>query len=147
MNSPLGSFLLPAGYEGPTGIRALARETSSLVEAARLIQRSRADRRARAVLPYVGSHRVPAHDPVLLVPGFMAGDPSLRAMSLFLRRQGFRTYRAQILVNAGCTLQAADRLESRIESIAIRRNRKVSIVSGTVSAACWRAVWQRVALT
>ncbi len=121
----------------------MARETSSLVEAARLIQRSRTDRRARALLPYVGSHRVPAHDPVLLVPGFMAGDPTLKAMSLFLRREGFRTYRAQILVNAGCTRQAADRLESRIESIAVRRNRKVSIVGHSLGGMLARGLAAR----
>ena len=64
------------------------------------------------MLPYAGSHRVPAHDPVLLVPGFMAGDSTLKAMAVFLRHQGFRTYRSQIRVNAGCTREAADRLES-----------------------------------
>ncbi|MCW2710190.1 MAG: hypothetical protein JWP24_384, partial [Marmoricola sp.] len=101
MNSPLGSFLLPAGFDGPTGVRALSREASAIVEGARLVRRSRSDRRARALLPYAGSHRVPAHAPVLLVPGFMAGDTTLKAMSVFLRHQGFRTYRAQIHVNAG----------------------------------------------
>ncbi len=143
MNSPLGSFLLPAGFDGPTGVRALSREASSLVEGARLFQRSRADRRARALLPYAGSHRVPAHDPVLLVPGFMAGDTTLKAMSVFLRHQGFRTYRAQIHVNVGCTRQAADRLERRAESIAIRRNRKVTIVGHSLGGMLARGLAAR----
>ncbi len=57
VNSPLGSFLLPTGFDGPAGLRALARESSTIVEAGRLIRRTRADRRARATLPYAGSHR------------------------------------------------------------------------------------------
>ena len=143
MNSPLGSFLLPAGFDGPTGVRALSREASAIVEGARLVRRSRSDRRARALLPYAGSHRVPAHDPVLLVPGFMAGDTTLKAMSVFLRHQGFRTYRAQIHVNAGCTRQAADKLERRVESIATRRDRKVSIVGHSLGGMLARGLAAR----
>jgi triacylglycerol lipase len=143
VNSPLGSFLLPAGFDGPTGVRALSREASAIVEGARLVRRSRSDRRARALLPYAGSHHVPAHDPVLLVPGFMAGDTTLKAMSVFLRHQGFRTYRAQIHVNAGCTRQAADKLERRVESIATRRDRKVSIVGHSLGGMLARGLAAR----
>ena len=67
-------------------------------------------------------------DPVLLVPGFMAGDSTLAGMAAFLRNEGFRTYRSHIHVNVGCTREAADRLERRLESIAARRDRKVTIV-------------------
>ena len=143
MNSPLGSFLLPAGFEGPSGLRALAREASTVVEAGRLVRRARSDRRARATLPYAGSHRTTAFDPVLLIPGFMAGDPTLRAMSSFLKRQGFRTYRSQIMVNFGCTREAADRLEQRIETIAIRRGRKVSIVGHSLGGMLARGLAAR----
>lgn len=143
VNSPIGSFLLPPGFDGPTGVRALAREASTVVEAARLVRRSRTDRRARALLPYAGSHRVPAHDPVLLIPGFMAGDPTLRAMTQFLRNQNFRTYRAQILVNSGCTREVGDRLERRLESIASKRNRKVSIVGHSLGGMLARGLAAR----
>jgi pimeloyl-ACP methyl ester carboxylesterase len=134
---------LPTGFDGPAGIRALARETSTIVEAGRLVRRARADRRARALLPYAGSHRVTAHDPVLLVPGFMAGDATLKAMSMFLRHQGFRTYRSQMHVNAGCTREAADRLERRIETIAIRRDRKVTIVGHSLGGMLARGLASR----
>ena len=143
MNSPLGSFLLPTGFDGPAGIRALARETSTIVEAGRLVRRNRADKRARALLPYAGSHRVAAQDPVLLVPGFMAGDATLKGMAMFLRHQGFRTYRAQIHVNVGCTREAADRLERRIETIAIRRDRKVTIVGHSLGGMLARGMASR----
>ncbi len=143
VNSPLGSFLLPAGYDGPSGVRALARETSTVVEATRLFRRARTDRRARALLPYAGSGRLPAHDPVLLVPGFMAGDSTLKAMSLFLRNQGFRTYRSQIHVNVGCTREAADRIEQRLEAIAERRGRKVTLVGHSLGGMLARGLAAR----
>lgn len=143
VDSPLGSFLLPSGYDGPSGVRALARESSTVVEATRLFRRARTDRRARAHLPYAGSHRLPAHDPVLLVPGFMAGDSTLKAMSLFLRAQGFRTYRSQIHVNVGCTREAADRIERRLEVIAQRRGRKVTIVGHSLGGMLARGLAAR----
>ncbi len=143
MNSPIGSFLSPTGFDGPHGVGALLRETSTVTEAARLLRRSRSDRRARALLPYAGSHRVPAHDPVLLVPGFMAGDGTLKAMSMFLRHEGFRTYRAQIHVNAGCTRLAADKLERRLETIATKRDRKVTIVGHSLGGMLARGLASR----
>jgi pimeloyl-ACP methyl ester carboxylesterase len=143
VNSPIGSFLQPTGFDGPTGVSSLARELSTVTEAARLFRRTRAERRSRALLPYAGSHRVPAHDPVLLIPGFMAGDPTLKAMSSMLRQQGFRTYRAQIRVNVGCTREAAERLERRLETIAIRRDRKVTIVGHSLGGMLARGLAAR----
>ena len=67
-------------------------------------------------------------EPVVLVPGFMAGDGTLRLMAAALRREGFRTYRSHIHANVGCTLNAAAQLEARLESIAIRRGSRVQIV-------------------
>jgi len=143
VNSPIGSFLAPTGFDGPSGLRALARETSTIAEGARLFRRARTDRRARAQLPYAGGHLVPAHDPVLLVPGFMAFDGTLKAMSVFLRHQGFRTYRSQIVLNVGCTREAADRLERRLESIATKRNRKVTIVGHSLGGMLARGLAAR----
>ncbi len=94
-------------------------------------------------MPYAGSHRVTAQDPVLLVPGFMAGDATLKAMTLFLRHNGFRTYRSQIHANVGCTREAADRLERRIETIAIRRNRKVTVVGHSLGGMLARGLASR----
>ena len=62
------------------------------------------------------------------MPGFLAGDGSLAMMAAHLRRQGFRTYRSHMHVNAGCTLGAAAQLEGRLESIALRRGSRVQIV-------------------
>ena len=143
MSSPIGSFLSPEGFAGPRGARPLARELSTLSESARLVRRTRAVARSRAGQAYAGVNRVSPHDPVLLIPGFMAGDYTLRAMSAFLRAEGLRTYRSQIHVNAGCTREAADRLERRLESIAIRRDRKVTIVGHSLGGMLARGLASR----
>jgi pimeloyl-ACP methyl ester carboxylesterase len=49
-------------------------------------------------------------------------------MSGALRGQGYRTYRSLMHANVGCTQQAADALERRVESVAERRGRPVSLV-------------------
>jgi pimeloyl-ACP methyl ester carboxylesterase len=127
----VADFLLPEGFVAP-GRGAVLREARVVTEAGRLawsrlgaqVERRVGHRHAA----YGGRPVLRDVDPVVLVPGFMAGDGTLRAMSLHLRDEGFRTYRAQFHVNAGCTREAADRLERRLESIAVRRDRKVSLV-------------------
>ena len=123
----LGSFLHPEGFDRP-GVLAVLREGSLVVEAGRLARRSVEDRAARRGTPYAGHTSTRNADPVVLVPGFLAGDGSLAMMASHLRRQGFRTYRSHIHVNAGCTLDAAAQLEGRLESIALRRGSRVQIV-------------------
>jgi pimeloyl-ACP methyl ester carboxylesterase len=143
VNSPMGDFLRPEGFLGPRGLRALSREASAAVEVARYVRRSRADRAARDGAPYAHPHRVPGHEPVLLIPGFMAGDATLAGMAALLRGAGYRTYRSHIHVNVGCTREAADRLERRLESIAIRRGRKVSIVGHSLGGMLARGLAAR----
>ncbi|MCW2780656.1 MAG: hypothetical protein JWR35_1105 [Marmoricola sp.] len=142
MNSPLGDFLLPPGF-APLRLGSLANESSAVVEAVRLVRRTRQDKRARAGLAYAGHSRRKPVDPVLLIPGFLAGDSSLGFLAKFLRQQGFRTYRSGIHTNVGCTQDAADRLERRIETIAIRRGRKVSIVGHSLGGMLARGLASR----
>src|SRR5687768_6024872 len=78
--------------------------------------------------PYAAPASVRHAAPVILVPGFLAGDSTLAPIARVLREQGFRTYRSSIHVNAGCTLNAAAQLESRLESISLRRGARVQIV-------------------
>ncbi|MCW2786478.1 MAG: hypothetical protein JWP74_2995 [Marmoricola sp.] len=139
----MGDFLKPAGFSGPQGLRALSREGSIVNEAARYVVRARADRKARAALPYAGHHRPQAVEPVLLVPGFMAGDYTLVGMATMLRAAGYRTYRSNIVMNMGCTREAADRLEKRVEAIAMHRGRKVSIVGHSLGGMLARGLAAR----
>lgn len=114
-----------------------------MLEAARLVRHQRDDGRRRAALPYAGAHTRAAVDPVLLVPGFMAGDATLRWLAADLRRHGYRTYRSEIRVNVGCTRDAADRLERRLETIADRRGRKVSIIGHSLGGMLARGLAAR----
>ncbi len=123
----LGSFLLPEGFHRPRALEVL-REGSVLLEAGRYAAETLDERRRRWATSYATRQGSRTGDPVILIPGFMAGDATLGAMSRTLRRRGFRTYRSHIRANVGCTLTAAAELESRIESIAIKRDSRVHIV-------------------
>jgi len=136
---PLGSFLLPDGFRRPPLV-AMLREGRVVGEAGRHVVRSVGERRERLGRPYATRAGGRDADPVLLVPGFMAGDGSLQWMRSSLRHQGFRTYRSMIHVNIGCTLAAATRLEARLESIAIRRESRVQIVGHSLGGMLARGV-------
>jgi triacylglycerol lipase len=142
MLSPLGSFLCPPGYAGPR-LGAIVREGSAMSEAARFVRRSAHDRVHRGDRPF--SVRAPEHglEPVVLVPGFLAGDGTLTLMSRHLRALGYRTYRSTMHANVGCTQQAADALEQRIEAIAAKRGRKVTVVGHSLGGLMARAVAAR----
>lgn len=139
----MGDFLKPEGFVGPQGLRALVREASIIAESARYVVRARADRQTQAALPYARHQRPGTTEPVLLIPGFMAGDYTLAPMASMLRSAGYRTYRSHIQINMGCTREAADRMERRVESIATRRGRKVSIVGHSLGGMLARGLAAR----
>jgi triacylglycerol lipase len=143
VESPLGTFLCPPGYAGPRGLRALVRETSAVTEAARYVRRSAGDRLSRRSPSH--AVRVPDRDldPVVLVPGFMAGDGTLGLMARHLRRLGHRTYRSTMHANVGCTREASEALERRIEAIVIRRERTVTIVGHSLGGLLARGIAAR----
>ena len=66
--------------------------------------------------------------PVLLIPGFLAGDPSLATMAGWLKRIGHRPCRARMRANVDCTTRALDRLEASAEELAERHGRPVAVV-------------------
>ncbi|GAC1325280.1 MAG: hypothetical protein NVSMB25_23610 [Thermoleophilaceae bacterium] len=66
--------------------------------------------------------------PVLLIPGFLAGDDSLAFMSQWLRRTGHHPRRAGIRSNVDCSAVAVERLGERLEALADSRGRRVAIV-------------------
>lgn len=143
MASPLGAFLCPPGYDGPRGLAAILREGSAVVEGARLARRSAGDRIRRRRTPYASLQAPRAVDPVVLVPGFMAGDSSLTLLARHLRRSGYRTYRSTMHANVGCTQEASYALERRIEAIAIKRDRKVTIVGHSLGGLLARGIAAR----
>ncbi len=139
---PLGAFLCPPGYAAPSGLRAIAREVGSFAETARLVRRT-----ARDCLPVrgrtrevVGPGSPQALGPVVLVPGFMAGDTTLLLLSNHLRRLGYRTYRSRIRANIGCTAKAATALEERVERLVEQRGGKATLVGHSLGGLLARAV-------
>jgi triacylglycerol lipase len=134
----VAAFLTPEGFCQPS-VAAVLREGSWVTEAGRYAVQSFAARGTRRRTPY-GSGPVRVSEPVLLVPGFLAGDSSLRPMSRSLRHDGFRTYRADIRANVGCTLAAAAQLEERLEEITQRRGSRVRIVGHSLGGMLARGV-------
>lgn len=66
--------------------------------------------------------------PVLLVPGFIAGDTSLAMLARELRRRGHRTFPSRIGGNLGCTDDMVDRLIVRIEEVTRQEGRRLALV-------------------
>lgn len=73
---------------------------------------------------------VPAGErrPVLLIPGFMAGDLSLGTMAAWLRAAGYCTHRTGIRANLRCSEEACARLESQLERMAERHGQPVTVI-------------------
>ena len=66
--------------------------------------------------------------PVLLIPGFLAGDASLSVMATWLRRLGHRPRRAGIAANVHCSDTAVDRLSRVLLHAHLSSGRPVAII-------------------
>lgn len=69
-----------------------------------------------------------AGQPVVLIPGFLAGDDSLGIMTKWLRRMGHRTSSASMRANIDCSEAALARIERRAQTLAERQGERVAIV-------------------
>jgi triacylglycerol lipase len=80
--------------------------------------------------PVFRGEGVPPGDgaPVLLIPGFLAGDVSLGLMAQWLTRIGYRPCRAGMRINVDCTSRAIEGLERQLERYADKHGRAVTIV-------------------
>ena len=91
----------------PRALPPLWREGRTGLELASLLR----DPRYREPDPKAGQGR-----PVLLIPGFLAGDETLVLLARWLRRGGYRPFRAGMRSNVGCAKTALDALEARLEA-------------------------------
>lgn len=66
--------------------------------------------------------------PVLLLPGLLAGDDSLRIMARWLKRTGHHPARAGILMNVNCSGAAIERLEDRLEALVQERGMRAAVI-------------------
>ncbi|MGD1057342.1 MAG: alpha/beta fold hydrolase [Solirubrobacteraceae bacterium] len=66
--------------------------------------------------------------PVLLIPGFMAGDNSLGVLRHWLKRRGHRVAMSGMLVNIGCAERHVSRLEEQLEKLAHDSGERVVLI-------------------
>jgi pimeloyl-ACP methyl ester carboxylesterase len=66
--------------------------------------------------------------PVMLIPGFLAGDGSLALMTKWLRRTGHNTSKAGIRTNVDCSEAAIAPLEARLEALVQKHGKRAAII-------------------
>jgi triacylglycerol lipase len=81
--------------------------------------------------------------PVLLVPGFLAGDDSLGLMTRWLRRTGHHTRKAGMRFNVACSANAVERLEQRLEQLVERQGQRAAIIGQSRGGTFARVLAQR----
>ncbi|MFZ0377802.1 MAG: alpha/beta hydrolase [Solirubrobacteraceae bacterium] len=66
--------------------------------------------------------------PVVLMPGFLAGDQTLGVMATWLRRLGYRPRFAGFVTNTDCSDRALDRVERTVEELWHSYGRRVALI-------------------
>jgi triacylglycerol lipase len=66
--------------------------------------------------------------PVLLIPGFMAGDSSLRVLRRWLMRRGHHVHMSGIRANVGCADALVRRLDEQLQALASETERRVYLI-------------------
>jgi triacylglycerol lipase len=66
--------------------------------------------------------------PVLLIPGFMAGDGSLRVLRTWLRRRGHRVWMSGMRANVDCAERALGPLHARLLALHARGGERVFLI-------------------
>jgi pimeloyl-ACP methyl ester carboxylesterase len=94
-------------------------ETRWLLELSRLM-----------VAPVFAGGGIPRGDgrPVVLMPGFLAGDQTLVVMASWLYRIGYRPRLCGFIANVDCSDRAVERLEPKLERLADRHGRRVALI-------------------
>jgi triacylglycerol lipase len=92
----------------------------------------------RAGLEYARLRRSPVYSgvgvapgegrPVMLIPGFLAGDASLDVMRAWLRRNGYRALRSGINLNIESSEVLVERISTRLAAEHRRHGRRVTLV-------------------
>jgi len=90
-----------------------------------------------------GQHlRRPKRDrqPVMLIPGFMAGDSSLAIMRSWLRSRGHSVSMSGLRLNAGCAEEIVSRLQAKVREVAERRGEPVVVIGQSRGGALARSL-------
>ncbi|HEY4451691.1 MAG TPA: alpha/beta fold hydrolase [Solirubrobacteraceae bacterium] len=78
--------------------------------------------------------------PVLMIPGFMAGDASLAMMRRWLRRRGHRVSMSGLRANVDCAERIVGRLELQLQELAADSGRGVVLIGQSRGGALARAL-------
>lgn len=78
--------------------------------------------------------------PVMLVPGFLAGDTSLTRMAVWLRSGGFVLARSGITWNTGCMGMTVGRLEERLEAAVAATGMRALLIGQSRGGSIGRAL-------
>jgi triacylglycerol lipase len=81
--------------------------------------------------------------PVLLIPGFMAGDASLYPLGKRLRAQGHQVFYAGIWMNADCPAKTLERLRTRLHEVSLQTGRKVAVIGHSLGGIYARELARR----
>jgi triacylglycerol lipase len=66
--------------------------------------------------------------PVVVLPGFLAGDQTLAVIAVWLRRLGYRPRVCGFVTNTSCSDATLDRLERRVEALWRSYGRRVALI-------------------
>lgn len=81
--------------------------------------------------------------PVLLIPGFLAGDNSLAMMAGWLKRAGYRPCRAGMRLNVDCSGVVVARLEELLEELVADQGRRAVVVGQSRGGTLARVLGKR----
>jgi pimeloyl-ACP methyl ester carboxylesterase len=109
-------------------------ETRCQLELARLL-----------VDPVLRGRGVPRGDgrPVVLLPGFLAGDQTLLVLAAWLRHIGYRPFTCGFVANVQCSDRAVERVERRVEQLHQRHGRRVAVIGHSRGGHYARALGSR----
>jgi triacylglycerol lipase len=66
--------------------------------------------------------------PVILIPGFLAGDRTMGVMATFLRRVGYQPSFCGFVTNTDCSDRALDRVERAVDDVGRSEGRRVALI-------------------
>jgi triacylglycerol lipase len=79
-------------------------------------------------------------EPILLIPGFTAGDWTLGVMARWLKRIGYRPYLSGIDLNIGCPKRKIELVGWRVEKIANESGMRVALIGHSLGGVLARGV-------
>ena len=109
-------------------------ETRWMLEAARLLGD-----------PVLRGDGIPRGDgrPVVLMPGFLAGDQTLAVIAAWLHHVGYRPHLCGFFLNIDCSDRATERVERHVTALCERHGRRVALVGHSRGGHYARAVAAR----